>query len=345
MSYVPNADVGGNFVTHMAKWLQLRALMDDMKYRKERQAMERQQFQMDVEDRNRRRAHDDFTTALTLQKIGALPAAPGDTGQNDEAIAQAVNITPENRRRPLNTPIGNYRLPSEADTFTRSKRMAVQEGTLKGLETQATENITNPNETIALPEQLGGGTAEVKKTAKIDKLLEIYKVAHPKLDFHATPPNDSGDVTIWSSNPMTNEIRTEKVLSAAGKTKTVAQGALSIPDFDSKVKALMDQWRPGHYAQLGITQDVIDEAKGTGSSPFGGTNPAATRIQQAENTLYQRAKDSLTNTAKGARTSSSRTTSSPPVMPAANVPTAAQRKGMTVEQFRKWFADQGGVIQ
>lgn len=346
MSYNPNAG-GGNFVDHFARWMQLRAMMDDLKYRKERREQDRQLFQMELEDRNRKRAHEDFTTHLALQNIGALPAAPGDTGQNDEAIAQAVNITPENRRRLVNTPVGSYRLPSETDRFNRAKTQATQTGVIKGLEKKATDEITEPTEDLALPDILGGGTATVKKTDKVTKLLDIYKTAHPHRTYHATTPNDQGDITIWSVDPANGDIRTEKTLTKAGKSKTIPQGAESIPDFDAQVKGLMDAWRPGHYNQLGITPDVVEAAKGQGETDaFGASsNPAATRIQQAENTLYQRAVDSLKNQAKGNRTTSSARTGGGPVLPKANVTKAAQRKGMTVAEFTRWFTEQGGVIQ
>ena len=69
MSYNSNYDGGGRFVDHLAKWLQLRALMDDLKYRKERREQDKQIFQMELDDRNRARAHEDYATRLSLEKL------------------------------------------------------------------------------------------------------------------------------------------------------------------------------------------------------------------------------------------------------------------------------------
>src|ERR1041385_1116032 len=219
MSYVPNQNAGGNFVTHLERWLQLRGLMDDLKYRRERREQDRQLFQMDLEDRKRRRAHEDFSTAVALSSIGALPTQPGDTGQNDEAIAQAVNITPENRRRVVNTPVGNYRLPSEVDRYNRARTDAVRAGTVEGLKKKATEEVTDPYEEVPLPDELGGGSARVKKSEALQRKLDLFTKMHPNLQIRQSTPNDAGDVTIsgWDPQDTSGKPKFEYIQRGAGK--------------------------------------------------------------------------------------------------------------------------------
>lgn len=330
--------------------MQVATYLQHLNQQKEEHDQRRQVFQMEMEDRQRKRAHEDFTTALSLHDAGFLPVHPGMVGKFEAGMGGRDTVT---------APSGTqYSQPTPEQRFQRASVAAQQSGRLKGIETKAAEDVTQPNETLALPDTLGGGTAEVKKSAKIDKLLEIYKVANPKREYHATTPNDKGQVTVWSVDPQKGDIRTEKTLDDAGKTARPAGGA-SIPNFDAQVKQRMDDWRQGHYATLGITPDVVAAAKGAGQGILDEAhNQAANRVREAENVLYSRAVDSLKNEAKGNRPGVTvapvptisagdqikRAVKVGKPMPSKNVPAAAKGLGLTVEEFSQQWHAAGGTI-
>lgn len=378
MSY-QGQDGGSTFMSHLGKWLQLRNMMDDMKYRKERREQDRQVFQLDLEERNRRRAHEDFKTARDLQGIGALPAEPGDTGKNDEAIAQAVNITAENRRRLIKTPVGNYRLPSETDRYARAKTQAAQKGTLKGIEGRAEADIENPyvpaEIETGLPAPFNRSTKTVREKDKAALLKTMHERANPNLTPHWTQPNDTGEQTGIFFDKQGNE-RKRVVVTAAGKTKTVAGGKEPLPS-NAEVEALMKKWRQNAYNSRGITPDDQRLASGweygydtetkqrtSKLVPVGPSDEnrkaAQNRIDKVEKELRdaatQEVKARIRNGQAAGRTTRSDAAGGP-VLPAANVAEAARRKALKmpalrkpdgtpdIEKFKQWFTQQGGVLQ
>ena len=127
------------------------------------------------------------------------------------------------------------------------------------------------------------------------------------------------------------------------------------PDFDSEIKKRMDQWREGHFGTLGITPEIREKAKDPSLNPA-----EAGAVRQAENELYQRAKDSVAADANkrkaqghfqrqkpggGGRAPAGGKSGKVPVITAAKIPEAARRKNMTEDQFRAWFTQNGGVVQ
>lgn len=337
------------------KALQIMSYVQNLGAQKEERERRRQLFDMALEDRRRAQAHDDFKTAVALHDSGYLPVLPGVAGKFQAGLGGRDTVVAPNAQQ--------YSRPTEEQRFERDKTAAVRAGALKGYEARTAEEISNPNETIDVPDILGGGTAQVKKTAKLDTLLKIYEKAHPKLDFHATTPNNAGEVKIWSVDPITKKVQTHGSIDDAGKTKSYSSDK-TIPDFDAKVKGLMDQWRDGYYAQVGITPDVAEMAKGTGGIGPGAARhkDAVARVHAADEVLYKRAVDSLKNQPKGGGSAPGVTVTPPPTtklnpsteiqraaklgkpMPAANVAKAAAGLGISVEEFSRLWHSAGGTI-
>jgi hypothetical protein len=160
-----------NPLESIMRGMQIRAMVENIKAQREARAQAAQLHQLEIEQHQRNSQKDQFNQMMMLQNIGAIPAAAGDTGQNDAAISEAIGgISPENKRPLIQVPGGQgYRLPSQTDQFKRAQTAAVQTGELKAAEKAAEDPWTE----IAVPDELGGGTQKVPQSKKLDYWLKI----------------------------------------------------------------------------------------------------------------------------------------------------------------------------
>jgi hypothetical protein len=325
----------GGLLDKLERAMRIRAIIDDMKARQEARDQDRELKRAVLQDRQYNQAQEDFKTMLGLSAIGVLPTRGGDAGKLQAAFSG---------RRTVESPWGaQYSLPTDEQTFERKRRQAVEAGTMEGLKKNAIDAETDAYTDVTVPPGFGGSPGfgakvPVQKSKVPDFLLKIESTLQKRNpNLHITYADDAnGDRTYIGTNPANGAVKVLQKLPGVAKPQRTAQGAESIPDFDANVKKLMDQWREGHYNQVGITPEVVEAASI-------GEPEAATRIERANNTLYQRAVDSVKNQAKGSRTQS-KTTSGGPVMPRANVAKAAQRKGMSEAEFLDWFKRMGGTV-
>ncbi len=110
---------GGMFTGPYMRALQMKSMIDDIKYKREMRDQHRQQYMMEMEDRKRGHAMEDFKNHMALQQMGYTPAEPGATQQGDAQIQMAMRagggMAPGGERNLLKTPVGMMRAPSQQD--------------------------------------------------------------------------------------------------------------------------------------------------------------------------------------------------------------------------------------
>jgi hypothetical protein len=382
---------GGSVLDPILKGIQLRQMLDDIKFRKELRERQKQEFDLDLQARKRQQAMQDFQTAITLEKIGAIPAMPGDTGQNDAAIAQAVNITPENRRRMMPSPIGNYRLPSEMDVRNKALRLGDTEAEIEyakeyaGAKGKAAGTVAEGTIPVTYP-AIGDQpsvTVQVPRSQYPTAIKTLRELQSDSFGAHSFQKDDDGNVTFVgipkgggepkkvALGPIGTKGGAEKGMSdpekrarAQIKAKARASRDYTPEAYEKEVQAYAD----GRYQTLaqaaGIDWQYEQDAAGKGQYGFVDTEKAKNVAQvkaearkwaeEVVNKKKQQLEEAYTEEELGSVSSTS--TASPaakstktagrvPVLKAANIAEAARRKGMTPEQFRSWFTQQGGVIQ
>lgn len=332
--------------------LQIRAYIEDIKARREARAQQAELQRAALQEHQQTQAMRKFQLMRDMADQGWLPAQPGDTGQNDEAIAQAIGgISPENRRPVVETPFGTYRAPSETDRFERARRRATQEGILKGEEQKAAEGVTNPYEEVSLPEELGGGTAQVPRKSKVDALIKIegaLQKRHPNLSISYSD-DQSGNRTYFGTDPRTGEVKPLKTFPGVAKPQVVSpNGRTANTGISSRALSALQK-----------AQEKIDEATNAYGKGENDLRTPEERWTEARNAVNQAATAFPDELEAGqgtggypyikAKSKQARgvTTSSGPsaILPRANVTAAAKRKGMSVPDFLKWFESNGGIVQ
>lgn len=332
------------------KALQMKAMVEDIAFKREAREQQRREWQVQNEERQRARQLEDFKTNLLLRDMGAMPAEPGASAAGDAAVRNAFDRRPEAYRQLINTPMGLVRLPNQADRGARAEQDARLAGHVEGVKERAKEEVTNPYVDVDFGADFGGKVSVPKKNLA-DTWIKIYEKKNPNWNISARD-NDAGDTTIIATNPRTLEVKELRTIKGAGKSKGAS--GQSVENFDAEIKSRMDKWRGGHYAQMSITQDIIDAAKG---DPRRFTpeesKAAADRIRQAENELYNRALDSVRNSAKGQGSQTAQTA------PAAAMPNGVKASqlndllakmriinpGLTMNDLRKWLSDKRITIE
>jgi len=177
------------------KGLQIRSYLEDIKSRREERKQRADYHRMQIEAHQQDRAIKTFQMQRDLADMGAIPALPSDTGQNDEAIAAAVNITPENRRPLLEAPgIGRYRMPSQGDRFKRASVLAEQKGINEGIAEKAKTSISDPNIAIDFP---GIGKVPVPRSQTINALRFQRELKNGKLISPKTETDEQTGITYF----------------------------------------------------------------------------------------------------------------------------------------------------
>lgn len=343
--------------------LQIKSFVDDIAAKREERERDRARFQMDLQQHQRANAFQDYIARMHLQDIGAMPAEIGASPQKDAAWQSVADITPENARPLMQTPVGTYRLPNQGDKTEKMIRDETEAGTAAGYRQNASDAITNPMVDVSLPPELGmGTTAKVPKKEQGDYLLKVAAALEKKLGVPVGTPiinKETGDATFHD-----NKGNVIKVIPGVGGARAPA-GQAPIPDFDVQMKAKADNFRPGIYRTLNITPEIEKRARGETVIGYTqddhlpvydteGQKEAAAQIAEADKEVYRRAYQSVMAENKGRRAQPATTTPAPKAgastsirgqkMTAANAAIAAQRKGMTAEQFSQWWHTNGGII-
>lgn len=275
------------FTGPLLKALKIQQYIKDQAFQDEQRVALRERMKMELDDARRKRTTEDFNTALTLNKIGAIPALPGDTGANDEALAVAADITPEGRRPLMNTPIGNYRIPSRMDQRKRAveDQQIAQAGKFGDAYATATGRAAAEDATAVEMEFPEVGKVKVPRAQIVNAIKAQQDLKANKYSAHSFQKDDQGNTT-FVGIPQNGGEPVKIPLGQIG-TSNSTSGKEPLPT-NAEVEALMNEWRSNLYNSRGITQEVIDASKGTGDSGslFGGEgNPAAVRIRAAEKEL------------------------------------------------------------
>lgn len=337
----------------------------DMDWQKEQRVAQREITKLHLDQARHERTMQDFNTANMLSEMGVSPV-----GAHDEEIGAAMDnsgafgaVTPGTQRQQVQSPVtggGQIYLPTAKQRFASQIEAAKRSGTIKGTEHLAMEQVTNPYEDVTMPETMGGGTAQVKRGDKVARMLDIYRAAHPNMHIGSST-DDKGNVMIYGTNPQTGETTPLKTMTGAGKTKSEGAGKEPLPSND-EIEAIYQKYLPNTLNDEGITDAVRQAA--AGNVPIG-TSPAEEgRVQKDAQERIDRAKkrawDAATNEAKAKiRNRGGSAAVQPASQPASasgpgslaghsitgsNIATAAQRKGLSVNAFRKQWIALGGTI-
>lgn len=106
------------------KALEMKAFIDDLKFKREAREQQRQQWQIEMEDRKRNQTMQDFQTRLALANMGAMPAPQGSQ-LVDEALTNALGPpTPESFKARVDVPFSDkqegFYLPSQEEKVKRT---------------------------------------------------------------------------------------------------------------------------------------------------------------------------------------------------------------------------------
>lgn len=356
------------FTAPFERALALKHQIEQMQFQREAREHQRQQWMTELQNQKRQQTIQDFNTALLLHKAGAIPQGPND--QRAEAGVTSIFGPPtaESYRPAVTAPSGQgYYLPSEKDEAERGVREATAAGTAAGHKLQAQEDVYDPNEEIDLGERYGHRKIKIPRS----KVADVITKLNPKWTMKEST-NNTGDVTrVWYDDQGQEKNRVTE--AGAGKSKTVARGAQSIPDFDARMKKRRDEWRGvdqngkvigGFYKSYGISQEVYDLAQsGQKVNPATGerysadpaeVSRAVSMVQAAERELDKRVKESVQNEARGQTAQPKAASVQKPTAPdprlkgkrfsKANAAVAASRLGMTEEEFSRWAHQSGATI-
>jgi hypothetical protein len=354
--------------------LELKAFADDLAFKREQQAYQRAQMRLNIEQRRRDMAVDDFNQRLALDSMGYKPVVPGTAGDFQAALG--------GRAKPVDTPWGRYSQPTPAQRDQYAVEAARRKGRLAGEEASAREDVTNPevqfNVETGLPAPFNMATQTAREKDRQKVIDEAVKRAHPNLRFERFGPNGAGDYTLVGTNPTTGEEKVRRVIRGAGKGSATAlplssyqptpqdYGAKSwtdmlpnpaykaalndaaamaqreadrqnakYPDKQTTMQEQLDYMR--RWGDIKLPPEKITAAEYAKKYPEIGKQKAAER--------YRRDRQSGTTTdAPAAKPTAPDSRVRGQAMKAANVPEAARRLGMSVEEFSRWWHASGGRI-
>jgi hypothetical protein len=290
------------------KALAVRQQVDNIKNQAEERQRDRERFQWETEDRDRKRKLDEFNTGMAMHASG-LYQAPGSVTPEGVGVAQRVfGRNPESAHDLIPSPTGKgyYYAPSREDVSKQGVAEAEMAGRKAGITKKAELDVEDPEQEVDRPEELGGGKIKVRgsKVAQsqeqmanaIEKITAAWQKKNPTAKVQQITNKDTGDVNIFKVDPKTQERTLLQTLKGvAGKRPT--KQSTSIPDFDNQIVKRMNSWRTGFYNQLGIDKATIEASKSSVDPEE--KKAAQARIREAEDKLYERAKDSVKET-KGA---------------------------------------------
>lgn len=337
--------------------MQVATYLQQLNHQKEQRDQQRQIFQMEMEDRQRKRAHEDFTTALSLHDAGFLPVHPGTVGKFEAGLGGRDTVT---------APSGTqYSQPTQQQRFQQAAVRASEEGSLAGIKAKATTDITEPNVSMAFPDGQGGNvTLQIPRSQTVNALRVQQDMKAKRYSAHSFQTDKDGTTTFVGipenggepvkiplgevGKPQAARSSQQKtgLSSGAAKAFKEAQDAIDLarkgpspqkfngieiddPAHDQKAQTL---WQTARNAVARATSSFPDELDG---------GPGGDGFAHIEAKVKGNGPGVTVASVKGAPAGKV------PVLKAANIAEAARRKGMTPDQFRAWFTDpvRGGVIQ
>lgn len=248
----------------MERGMRLKAMADDIRFRREAQQRQREQWKMNLEDRRRKQQLDDLNTHLALRSIGGIETT--EPAGLESALTTAMGpTTPESTRTrvsiPYSTGSKDYYLPSEQEDVQRGTRASRVAAATKGAEAAATERGKLQVEAefdpyVDIKDEQGNVVGQAKKSKSLEAWEKVYKTRHPNMQIKSAI-NDKGDMTFTGIVPATGEIKDLGTKKGVGKTKTVKPKAQSISS--------------GAMSALRFAQKLIDKANSTSEDEKLGT--------------------------------------------------------------------------
>ncbi len=353
------------FTNPLMKALQIKAMTEEIAYKREARERERQAFQYHVEDRQRQHTQQDFQTAMLLNQGGAMPVQPGTPGQFQAGLAGKGTV---------NAPSGQqYSLPNEQQRNQRMIQQAQQKGVAEGIEARTKEDIVNPYVEVDVPTGLPGAFGQAKKTVREKDRMKVIQDAHERArpdEQTWSETNKEGDVTFFHKPKSGGEVRQGKTFKGAGKpqvssSKVQARSvtnedinrALNQPDPNGKGDKR--SWREAYFESR-VGKDVQEAARGNfdkkGMTPgeiIETRQKAQAEIEKHERYLEEQARKHLEGIyeneamSKGSGQSSAAVSAQPyigKVIRKANLNAAAAAAKMSVLEYQKKFVELGGQI-
>lgn len=234
--------------------LQMIAFQQDIEARREQRDRQRQAFLMDIEDRKRRQAVEDFQTGMALHSSGLAPVAPGVAGQFQAGMSNQPTITAPGG--------GQYAFPSPEQSQARAYSAAESKGVASGITKRTEKNIADPWVDVESPEAhpMGGrGTFRVRESERAKTIQDAYERTHPKLQFH-WEDDGQGNTTMIGVDPQ-GEVKIQKPFKGISKPSPGEK-----PDYEAEVLAgkdrsterarRVDEMMPWAFNKLGIAGDM-----------------------------------------------------------------------------------------
>ncbi len=211
----------GIFTGPYMKALQVRAFVEDMQAKREMRQREREQWAQEMRQQKRRELMEDMTTRLFLDQSGARPVGPNDAKIEAGLDAAIGPIAPANKRTQMPTPYGDMYMPTQGDRDQKMIERAKATGTALGHQQLATEEITNPYETV----DLGGpfGPTQVRRQDVANVKIKAWEKLNPDLEKDRMGPDKDGYYTTIWRDKQGREVRRERDL--AGKPMTTSATA------------------------------------------------------------------------------------------------------------------------
>lgn len=158
--------------------------IQDIKFKQEARAQQRQQWAMELEDRKRQRAMEDFQTHMAMSDLGMLPVQPDVKGKFEAGLGGRGTVEIPG--------LGQYSIPTPEQQFERQKARAQQTGRLKSME----KDVEDPWTAVPAPKGITPdapfGQVKVRESQKVDIIKKLLERKTGPL-VHTSSINDAGD--------------------------------------------------------------------------------------------------------------------------------------------------------
>lgn len=224
---------------------EMKNFMEDMAFKREQRAMQRQQYADELQQRKRQMAKEDLSTVIQLSAAGYSPLMEGEAGDSYAQKTGLPSVTTPNGSR--------YVGPTESE---RTDQARVR-GRMKGVEQVAMDEETGGKddmEEITMPDWIPGErTREVKKGTGAAVLASLYSKKFGKA-LKPITNRETGDVSFVDDEG--NVMKTVKGIagraSTSGSKKDYEAEVLAGSDQSGELVKRMDDMRPSVYQRLRI---------------------------------------------------------------------------------------------
>src|SRR6185503_1403488 len=272
--------------------LQIMQYVQQLGAQKEERDRRRQIFQMDLEDRQRQRAHEDLATAITLHGAGLMPS-PATTPEADLKVRQAFNMDPSVYREPIQVGGKTYRFPSQSDQEERAleKQQTAAAGEYQKAYSTAKGRAAGEDATAVEMDFGDAGKIKVPRTQFISALRLQQDLKANKYSAHTFQKDDNGNTT-FVGIPQNGGEPVKVSLGAIGTTKTVKtnSGGIMTPRAErafNEAQGAIDLAKAGPKA---TKQESFDEK--IKREMVGGDAPDQVREKEAQR-LWKIAEDKV----------------------------------------------------